>query len=360
MEQLAAVAKAFALEGAFHFVQLTAEAVRRNGLGILRPEILPFRSMPLCESVAATAAAVALVFGAPAAWSVFDCAITAHVASYMWVETGIDAVAVAVLFFMVPTVAKYSLCACLLMPILLLLQPRRAIPLSLWLHALFVCFVTAARLLSVLSRPLLATISLGIGIEIACEAFRERMYGPALKPPTRSGFFLQTFMWMVIGVRLVDAREWLKWTPVQSTELPEEVRGARFFCHSRLIRGVRFYTGRVVSPNTVAVSIGEWDEIAFAPSALGFLLALLASLRVPMSLRATVVDSSGTKALTSMRLVLFFFEFPSSVWRALTESYTLTTDVCMIEGGLLLLPSRLTLRRITEALLSWALLRDGM
>lgn len=363
MEEIVAVAKAFALEGAFHFVELTFEAVRRNGLGVLRPEVLPFRSMPLCESVAASAAAVALVFDVPQAWGVFDLALTAHIATYLWVETGIDAVAVAVLLFMVPSVSQYALCACLLMVALLMLQPRRSVPIALWLHALFMCFLASARLLSlsVVAQPVLATVCLGAGVEIACEALRRRMYGPYLSAPAYIGFGLEMALWMVTGVQFVDAAEWLKWTPTIHSGLPEELRGARFFCDSKLIRGVRFHTGRVVDDDAVAISIGEWDEIAFAPNAMGFVLALLASLRIPMSLRASVDEAaSGARAIGATRLVLFFYELPSSVWLALTEGYAQTSDACMIRGALLLLPTRLTLRRITEALLSWILLRNGM
>jgi hypothetical protein len=161
---------------------------------------------------------------------------------------------------------------------------------------------------------------------------------------------------MLIGVRMVDAQAWLRWKPAMESGLPFDVRGVRFFCNSMLIRGIRFYTGRVVASDTVAVSIGEWDEIAFAPNPCGFVLALLASLRVPMSLRATI-NEEGT-ALSETRLIFFFFELPSWMWTSLTNSYEQTEDTCMIKGTTLLLPSRLTLRRITEALLSWILLHQ--
>lgn len=354
METLIAFSRAFALEGAFHFVELTLEAVRRNGITFLRPEVIPFRSMPLCEALASSAAAVALVFRVTSAWRVFNYAMVLHVATYLWVETGIDAVAVALLLFMAPEVTQYALSASILMTVLMTLQPRRTIPRALWQHAFFIAFLASARLLALCGFEVAATISLGIAVEISAEAFRQRMYGPILQAPEHVGCGLKTIARMLIGVRLVDAQAWLRWKPAMESELPKDVRGVRFFCNSMLIRGVRFYTGRLVASDTVAVSIGEWDEIAFAPNPCGFLLALLASLRLPMSLRATI--DSGRTALTDTRVIFFFFELPSTWWNALTNSYKQTEDTCMVKGATLLLPSRLTLRRITEAMLSWMLL----
>lgn len=354
MDTLIAFSRAFALEGAFHYVELTLEAVRRNGITLLRPEVVPFRSMPLCEALASSAAALALVFHVEAAWQVFDYTMALHIATYLWVETGIDAVAVAFLLFMAPEVTRYALSANVLMVILMTLQPRRTIPRPLWQHAFFIAFLGAARLLVVQGYDVAATISLGVAVEISVEAFRQRMYGPILSAPDHVSCGLKTIMWMLIGVRLVDAQAWLRWKPAMHSGLPSGVRGVRFFCNSMLIRGVRFYTGRVVASDTVAVSIGEWDEIAFAPNLCGFALALLASLRLPMSLRATI--NKENNALSETRLIFFFFELPSSWWNSLTNTYEQTEDTCMIKGATLLLPSRLTLRRITEALLSWMLL----
>lgn len=357
MNEVSALSKAFALEGAFHFVELTLEAVRRNGADLLRPEILPFRSMPLCEAVASSAAGIALVFDVPVAWDVFDVAMAVHVAAYLWVETGIHAVAIAFLLFLVPELTKFALPASLLVVILLMLQPRRVLPPSLWQHALFLSLLSSSRLLAFAGHPVPATICLGVSVEVAAEAFSQRMYGPVLRSPEGASYGVRAGMWLLFGVRLVDARAWLRWRPAMPSGLPEGVRGVRFFCGSRIVRGVRFHTGRVVSRDTVAVSIGEWDEIAFAPNPLGFCLALLSSLRLPMSLRARM--SEGRDSLLDTRLVLLFFELPSSWWTSLTEGYEQTGGACMVEGATLLLPSRQTLRRITEALLSWMLLEGG-
>lgn len=358
MDKVVALSKAFVLEGTFHFVELTFEAVRRNGVRFLQPEIIPFRTMPLCEAIASASAAAALVFGVGAAWVAFDYAIALHVATYLWVETGIDAVAVAFLLFMAPEVTRFALPANLLLVLLLTLQPRRALPRALWQHAFFLCFLASARFMALAGYGVLATLLLGVAVQLAAEAFRQRLYGPTLHAPEHVGCGLKALMWVVIGVRLVDAQSWLRWEPAVASGLPPAVRGVRFFCNSQLIRGVRFYTGRVVAPRTVAVSIGEWDEIAFAPNVRGFLLALLASLRLPLSLRATFDEATG--ALTDTRLVFFFFELPPSWWCALTSSYEQTEDTCMVKGASLLLPSRLTLRRITEAVLSWMLLEQTM
>lgn len=356
METLVAFSRAFALEGAFHFVELTLDAVRNNGVTFLRPEVVPFRSMPLFEALAGAVAALALVFRIAAAWTVFDYTMALHLATYLWIETGVDAVAVAILCFMAPEVTQYALSANILMVVLMTLPPRRTIPHTLWQHALFVAFLAFARLLAVQGLEVAATISLGIAVEISIEAFRRRMYGPILRAPGHVGCGLKTIMWMLIGVRLVDAQAWLRRKPVMESGLPKDIRGVRFFCNSMLIRGVRFYTGRVVASDTVAVAIGEWDEIAFAPNPCGFLLALLASLRLPMSLRATIDDERTT--LTDTRLIFFFFELPPTWWNALTNSYEQTEDTCMAKGTTVLLPSRLTLRRITEAILSWMLLHQ--
>lgn len=356
MDTLVAFSRAFALEGAFHYLELTLEAVRKNGLTFLRPEVVPFRSMPLCEALASSAAALALVFQIETAWKVFDYTMTIHLAAYLWVETGIDAVAVAFLLFMVPEITQYALSANILMVVLMTLQPRRTIPRPLWKHSFFVTFLALSRLFAVQGYHLAATISLGVAVDVASEAFRQRMYGPILCAPEHASCGFRTCMWTLFGVRLVDAQAWLRWKPAMQSGLPADVRGVRFFCNSTLIRGVRFYTGRVVAPDTVAVSIGEWDEIAFAPNPCGFALALLASLRLPMSLRATV--NADGNALTETRLIFFFFELPSSWWSSLTNSYRQTEDTCMIKGATLLLPSRVTLRRITEAILSWMLLNQ--
>ena len=358
MEQLLALSKAFALEGAFHFVELTFEAVRTSGLAFLRPEVTPFRSMPLCEAVAGSAAAIALVFGVSNAWLVLDYAMALHMAAYLWVETGVDAVAVAFLLFMAPEVTKFALAINLLMVMLMMLAPRRTLPVALWQHAIFICCLTSVRLLAQAGCKVAATIALGVAVEVSADAFHRRMYGPTLRAPDHVGFGRETIMWMLFGVRLVDARAWLRWKPRVESGLPAKVQGVRFFCKSSLIRGVRFYTGRVVAKNTVAVSIGEWDEIAFAPNSSGFLLALLASLRLPISLRATIGE--GGSSLRDTRMVIFFFELPPLWWSALTNSYEQTDDTCMVEGATILLPSRLTLRRITEALLSWMLIRDAI
>ena len=62
-----AVLHAVAFEGGFHFVQLVVEGARRSGVGVLLPEVLPFRTAPLFEAVACGAAAVALVLEQEAA-----------------------------------------------------------------------------------------------------------------------------------------------------------------------------------------------------------------------------------------------------------------------------------------------------
>ena len=356
MEHFLAVSKAFALEGAFHFVEMVIEGIRRHGLKILRPEILPFKSMPLFEVFAGTAAAVATVFDVQTAWYFFDAALALHFAAYLWVETGIDLVATLLLTFIAPQMSRYAMSACLFMVTMILLQPRCTIPRSLWQHSVFIVLLSASRLLYAIEQRLAAIICVGVAVEVAVAALSRRIYGNMLRAPSRIGFWLESIMWTFVGVRFVDAAAWLQIKPAVSSDLPENTRRALFFCNSQLIRGVRFYTGRVVDDDTVAISIGEWDEIAFAPNAYGFILALLASLRLPMSLRATI-DQTKTH-ISNTRLVFLFFELPESLWTRLTESHEATNDACMQKGGLLLLPSRLTLRRITEVMLSWLFVKQ--
>ena len=353
MDTAIAIVEAYALEGAFHFMELTFEVIRRSGVSVLVPEVFPFRSMPFADSAACSAAAVALVLRMPSAWRVFDVALAIQVASYLWIETGVDLVAVVVLFLLDPTVSQYSICASMLLVTVLMLQPRMTVSSALWKHSLFMCFLCSARLLSFVGYTMLATITLVFAIEVACQALCERVYGRSLCSATHIGFGFRTFVWYAFGVRLVDAAEWLKQVPIVESGLPIDLRGARLFCKSPLVRGVRFYTGRVIDTHTVAITIGEWDEVAFAPNVLGFALAVLASLRIPISLRARINCKQDT--IIETKLILLFYELPSSIWYRLTSAYEPTDSVCMAKGTTILLPSRTTLRRITGSVLSWVL-----
>lgn len=354
LEFVRATSRAFVLEAAFHFACLTIEAARRLGVvKAIQPEVYPFRSLPPVEAAACCAAAVGLAID-PSAWWAYDVAMLVHLASYLWVETGIDVVVITVLVLAAtPSLLVYAqlgVLAIAVTGVAALLSQQRLPPFALWMHAAMLLLLTAARVLA-RTHPLIALIFGGLAAEVACEAFRQRTHGRWLRAPTTVSYGLATLLWMTVGIQVVDARDWLGFTPNAPSGLPEAVRGNRLFCGSRVVRGLRLHSGRRVSEREVAIAVGEWDELCFAPSLGGFVLSLLASIRVPFSIRAAVEpDEGGTLRLTCVRPVVCFFELPPSAWDAMAAP---TGDQCMLEGACVLVPTRLTLRRATEALLSW-------
>lgn len=335
------------LEGTCFYGQIVVEAVRWNGLAAITPDVLPFRSSPLTD--VAVYAALTLSSGAfaePIPHAFVFAAVALQVASFLWVEVGTDVVALMLMVFLIPQALSYALHASLGMCTLLMLQPRLAVPPALWFHTLNVALVSASAFAHARGATLWSLATAIVGVELAIFAYVIRVYGARVMPAAGTAAWKFVLFNVLLGVKLQDARQWMRTRPITRSGLPEPIRRTHYFCESTLLRAVRFHYGRVASDGRVALWIGEWDEVAFANNLPGFVLALVFSLRIPISLRADVAADGAS--LENIRLVVCFLETPVWVWTWLTTQWRTTDSSCMLDGQNVFVGNRALLRRLTK------------
>tara|TARA_B100000683_G_scaffold198194_1_gene191321 strand:- start:4268 stop:5365 length:1098 start_codon:yes stop_codon:yes gene_type:complete len=347
------------LEGIAFYSQMIVENARWNGAKNVLPHVLPYASSPLTELMVIASAGALYALQTDLAMTAFSVSMAAHFGTYVWVETGLDAVSLMLMIFLVPGAGSLSPHAYMLLLVLQLLQPWRQITMDLvfgFLQA--VCVIASMFLyhttqLDDIYRVDGAILLCIVALELAAFGYVRRAHGPRAMPSPKNKTLHFVLFNLILGVKRVEASQWRNAEPVSRTGLPESARGVAYFCNSNLIRAVRIHTGRVAPDGRVSIFVGEWDEMAFALNPMGFVLALLFSLRLPLSLRATL-DEGGE--LSDIRLVVFFVETPRFVWDYLTTQTRSTDDSCIVDNRDVFVGGRMTLRRVTKLIVSFLLL----
>lgn len=335
-------------ESNLYFLQLIVDAMRWGGSGSLMPGVSPFKSSPVFELLAHASLLLSAGFDGP---DLFPYAMLGMFSSYVWTETGFDAIMLIAMLLLLPGAINYAIHAFMLLVALQLLQPRRHIPRELWIATAQMPLLVAAYAFQRAGHPFLTVVLAWLCSEIASYYYAERAYGPCVWPAAKkTPMWLALLITLVFGVNHVDARAWHAQAPTQPSTLPAEMHTITYFCNSRIVRAVRIHTGRVIDERTVAIWIGSWDEMAFARTVWGGLASLLFSLRLPLTLRARLADDGTT--LEDVRLVAFFFETPPCVWRFLTRTWSSTDDSCVMDGDDHLVASRTSLRRVSKLVIS--------
>lgn len=344
---------AYTCASAFHLCQILVENVRLHGARDLVPSVCPYQPSLLGETVLSSVTALAL-FASNGGfwWSLFRMACGAQVVATIWSETASEWALLYVAHLFMPSSLTYAPVTWALVNVV-----------GGCCRGITLCPVSAASVavsqvigfhLFLGGRSFLACFFFMLASEVAIARAYLRSFG---NPPKRyEGVPLawHVLLEYVVGLRCVDAISWHEHSSSAPSCLPEAVRGSQWRCKATVLRARKLHTSRVVE-NGVQLPLAYWDEVAFAPTAAGAMACCLVGLRPPFTIVAEVVEEGESVHLIQKEVVFLLWPLPSVVTQyfrgTLSPGRPCPSEKCVF------VPTRLTLRRATELLLTIFFLR---
>jgi hypothetical protein len=356
-DYLLVVACAWMLGAYFHLLGTLIEGLRMRGWAIVIPELYPFRSLPVLECCILGVHVYELVIWENDLGSTFDTLVIALVLVYTWLESSLDVVGVFALLFATPGALDYSLVVWQIFLIALLLQPQVKISDELWYFSSLLILTTLSRKLTFFSSPTQPWPFLlcALAIEVSAYSFRRRVFGYNPEYTASVPLWWATIVRRVTGIRIVSVDSWLGNNNDVPSALPPAVRGVVWYGGENVVQARRLHTARKIDDFTYAVPVAEWDEIAFSATGVGFLYAVLSSLRLPSSIRIKM--NADKQTIASVFLVVLFLKCTNGISESILGPLhprhalvTTQTDDRVPTPTCVLIPTRLTLRRVMELL----------
>ena len=343
---------AFAIETTFMMLQLTCESFRVGGVRSLTPSVAPFRPFTLAEA-ASNVFVLFAIMSDPWWWDAFSVTCAVQVAGYLWSETSGEWSVLVLTLIFVPGALKYAVDIYLLLCAILVSHGKTGA--QEIRQACTAMFQLGAWMLSKREGGVFSFLMAGIGAELAIFSLHRRITGtpPALKdgPP----WIVHMLLIYVAGMRYTDARSWHEHVPSTPSCLPEEVKGCTWRCQtSSSVVARRIHSSALLEDGTVLLPF-YWEELAFRPTLRGGLLCLLCGLRLPITVRAKLVSINASLQLKQTDVLVFGWVLPEAVSSAFEDSLVPGERCPTVE--VVLTPTRLTLRRVTELILTISLLR---
>mgnify|MGYP007047360626 CR=1 FL=1 len=346
---------AYSLETTFMMLQLTMEAFRVKGGAYLFPSIFPFRPFILAEAASNVSVILALFWNDTWWWSVFSVICSIQIAGYLWSETSGEWAVLSVTTIFAPNALQYAPDAYLFLCAILVLNSGRMRSQEMR-QALTAVSQVGSWMLMRSGHIIPSYLLAGIGAEMAIVSLHYRITGP---PPTLSSDIsrpVHAFLLYVCGIRYTDSESWHRHVPNTPSCLPDDLKGCTWRCESRSIVARRVHSSvclEVEEGEEVIMLPFYWQEVAFAPTLRGCILCLLTGLRLPITVRATISNRDGERYLRQTEILVFGIVLPRSISTRF-ENGLLPGERCPTVKAVLT-PTRLTLRRVTEVMLTLSL-----
>lgn len=339
----------YAAASTFCLVQLLFECVRLHGLqSFLAPSIFPFHASALTEVLMTITATLALCTAPPSHqdswWSLFQVLSTLQIFAFLWTESASEWAFVLLAATLTEHWLPYAPCAWLAVSLVVV---ARADVSRDHLRSTAVALLQVAGWYVANHAPIWACVAFVLSAQLTIETLHLRTFGALPERYAGISNAKHIFLENVIGVRCVDAVAWHNHPSAAPTVLPPELRGARWWCDARVLRARRLHTSRTVGGD-VQLPLAYWDEVAFAPSPMGTLACFVAGLRLPITTVARLETdaTTGHVVLRQKAVVFLLWPLPTAVRfeQSLSPGGPCPGHSCV------LVPTRLTMRRVTELL----------
>lgn len=349
---LVATLMAYVASTAFHMIQLLARIYVKEGVEALAPTVLPFRPCAVLDVLLGIFMSLAIINSDDGQWLYIPWLSALQIVAFVWSEKAVEWASILFAMCFVPDLLALSPLGWIFLNIVLAARKngRNGEAVS----AVAACIQMAAYFL----RPNMvqSAICCCLSAEMIIYTLRNRLNGVVAERYQGIPYVTHLILEYIIGIRCVNAHSWSTYQSGTTYVIPNNLIGVHWRCENRFVVGRRLQYSVLLSDGRVQMPLAYWNEVAFAPNVYGAAGAILAGLRLPLTTRVSIViNEEGGVSLRQEDVVFLNWVVPEPFSRPFQQSLLPGSPCPSVTA--VLVPTQLTLRRVTELFLTLAFLR---